>query len=212
MAKLLTQAQFARKLKYSRARICQLVKSGIIQLKNGRIDPRQANAAIEANIDRTRRVRSESAKNGKKKRVQSEENPQTQLLPGILNTDPKKEARHNGFNTHPQLGVFSFTETKRQHEAVKMELSKLKLEIEKGNLVPRDEVGELLSLIVNKAKIKLLGLPKRMAGSLAAISDEREIEYKLRQEIRKILEELGTPLSYAEKKTGKINATPASAS
>lgn len=206
MPRLLTQAQFARKLKYSRARICQLVKTGIIQLKNGRIDPRQARAAIEANIDRTRRVRSESAKKGKKKRVQSEESPQMQLLPGILNTDPQGRLVTTDLTLNPELNEFSFTETKRQHEAVKMELSKLKLEIEKGNLVSKNQAIEWLSLLVSNAKARFLGLPKRMAGPLAAISNEKEIEYKLRSEIREILGGLATPLRERKKTDAPIGA------
>lgn len=210
MARLLTQAQFARKTKYSGARISQLVKSGIIQLKKGRIDSAQANAAIEANIDRSRHVRSESAKARTKSgsaKTQSE-NAQLELIPIGFNTDHEKGTGARGFNTDQGNSPFSLTETKRQHEAVKMELSKLKLEIEKGNLVPKDQAIEWLSLMVNNAKLQLLGIPKRMAGPLAIISDEKEIEYRLRIEIRRILEELGTPLK--EKRKNATSTTHSS--
>jgi hypothetical protein len=207
MPKLLSQAQFARKMKYSRARICQLVKSGIIELKNGRIDPKQAKAAIEANIDRTRRIRSESAKNGKKKMLQSRESPQMPLIPGVFNADHQKGTHPDGFNTDHEIDISSLTEARRQHEAVKIELSKLKLEMEKGNLVPKDQAIDWLSLLVSNAKARFLGLPKRMAGPLAPISNEREIEYKLRAEIRDILKELATPLKESKKKTDGISTT-----
>jgi hypothetical protein len=204
MARLLTQAQFARKAQYSRARITQLVKQGVIILRNGKVDPAQANAAIEANIDRSRRVRSESAMKRTKFRSAKtkSENPQLELIPTGFNTDPEKSAGTRGFNTDPESNPSSLTETKRQHEEVKMELSKLKLEIEKGNLVPKDQAIEWLSLMVNNAKLRLLGIPKRMSGPLAIILDEKEIEYRLRIEIRRILQELGSPL-----KGRKINAT-----
>lgn len=202
MPKLLSQAQFARKMKYSRARICQLAKVGIIQLKNGRIDPVQANAAIEANIDRTRRTRSESAKARTKKglgKTQIKESPQMSLIPGVFNTGPQKGSETRGFNTD----VSSLTETRQQHEAVKMELSKLKLEMEKGNLIPRDRSTEWLSLIVANAKLQLLGIPKRMAVELAVLTDPKEIEHRLRSEIRRILEEMGSPAKDRNHETKK---------
>lgn len=207
MPRLLTQAQFARKLKCSRARISQLVKQKVIILKDGKVDPTQANAAIDANIDRTRHIRSEAGRQSAKIRIKKElekprtkESPQMQLIPGMLNTDPKKGSHPDGFNTDPQVGITSLTEERRQHEAVKKEISKLKLEIERGSLVPRDQAIEWLSLLVSNAKARFLGLPKRMAGPLAPPMTEREVEYLLRTEIRGILEELGTPLREKKKK------------
>jgi len=199
MGRLLTQAQFARKTKYSRARISQLVKAGIIQLKNGRIEPAQANTAIEANIDRSRRAKSEL----QSKKVNER---QLKLIPDAFNADRANRSQSDAFNTHRKTDFVSLTNTRQQHEAVKMELSKIKLEIEKGNLVPKNQASEWLSLLVNNAKLRLLGLPKRMAGLLAVISNEKEIEYKLRTEIREILQELGTPLR-GKKKSDEINAT-----
>jgi phage terminase Nu1 subunit (DNA packaging protein) len=46
MSKLLTQAQFAKKIKVSPARVNHLVKSGIIRLIAGKINPEQALDAI----------------------------------------------------------------------------------------------------------------------------------------------------------------------
>jgi hypothetical protein len=60
MARLITQAQFARRSGYSPARITQLVKEGVITLTKGKIDAAQAEAAIEANIDRSRQLKSQA--------------------------------------------------------------------------------------------------------------------------------------------------------
>ncbi len=48
---LLTQSQFARKCGVSRQRINDLVKSGVVNLVDGRIDPEAADRAIAANAD-----------------------------------------------------------------------------------------------------------------------------------------------------------------
>lgn len=197
MARLLTQAQFARKTKYSRARISQLVKEGIIQLKKGRIDPAQANVAIEANIDRSRRIKTEARSRGVSNR-------QMELIPTGFNTDQKKGTGSGGFNTDPQQGILSLTETRQRHEAVKMELSKLKLEIEKGTLVPRYQAEEWLCLIIANAKAQFMGMPKRMAGALAVITDEKEIEHQLRKELRRILEEMGSQSGKETKEDTKV--------
>lgn len=50
MPRLLTQAQFSRRTKYSKARVCQLCRDGTIELRNGLIDPIQGEAAIRARV------------------------------------------------------------------------------------------------------------------------------------------------------------------
>jgi hypothetical protein len=60
---------------------------------------------------------------------------------------------------------------------------------------------EFLSLQFNIAKSHLWGLPKRMAGELAPIQDQKEIELLLRREIRQILERLAAPIGGGKKKS-----------
>lgn len=165
----LTQAQYARRIGRSPSRISQLVKCGIIQLTKGRIDPVQADAAIEANIDRSREVRSELM------RIRNaNHHRQLNLLDPPNDDEP----------------VVSLAETRRQHEAVKMELSRLRLEVERGNLVPRNQLLEWGTLIVANARIRLLGMPRRTAEIFAAMQDPCEIEELHRREIREVLTEM----------------------
>jgi len=50
--RLVTQSGFAKRTSYSRARISQLVKEGVIVLVDGKIDPIQAETAIQEKIFR----------------------------------------------------------------------------------------------------------------------------------------------------------------
>ena len=81
-----------------------------------------------------------------------------------------------------------------------MELSKLKLEMEKGNLVPRNQSIEWLSLLVSTAKAKLLGLPRRTRDTFAALTDAKEIERIHLKESRETLQELAAPLKGKKEK------------
>jgi hypothetical protein len=168
---LLSQAQYARRVGRSGSRISQLVRQGIIVLVNGRVDVNQADIAIQAAIDRSRQVKSEIMRSRNESR-------QLELL------------TNQELGVHTEMLTLSLTETRQQHEFVKMELSKLKLEIEKGNLVRRDQAVEWAIGIVSTARIQFLGLPRRTAGIFAALTSPSEIEDIHRKEIRAILIEL----------------------
>jgi hypothetical protein len=51
MAKLLTRAEFARKIGRSRGRITQLVKAGVIRVEDGKIDFEEGKARLAASVD-----------------------------------------------------------------------------------------------------------------------------------------------------------------
>lgn len=57
MPRLLTQSQFSRRTRYSRARICQLVKMGIISTVDGLINAVQAEEEIKAHLGHLHRHR-----------------------------------------------------------------------------------------------------------------------------------------------------------
>ena len=187
MARLLTQAQYARKIKYSRARISQLVKAGVIQLKKGKIDPAQASDAIEANIDRSRRIKSEL-------KSQRPASPQMELIPTGINIDRKNGTGSSRFNTDQQNGYASATQSltaaRRDHEVLKMQLTETQLKERRGQLVPKGEYIKMIIALGSATKLAFLNLPRRLAGTLKVLDDEKEIEALLRSEIRSIIHNL----------------------
>ena len=181
MPRLLTQAQFARKTKYSRARISQLVKEGVIVLKNGKVDPSQANTAIEANIDRSRRMKAEA-------KAQAAPNRQMELIAKGFNADHQNGNGSGGFNADQGDGSSSTTQSltaaRRDHEILKMKLTETQLKLRRGQLVPKDEAIKMVVALGSAVKLALLNLPRRLAPALAAVTDEKELEVILRSEIK----------------------------
>jgi hypothetical protein len=183
MARLLTRSQFARRSKYSRARISQLVKTGIIILKNGKVDPVQAEAAIAANIERSCRLKSEA----KSKHRQS---PQLELIPNGFNNTNQSDHHAEGFNNGGGNGTPSLTDARRDHELLKIKLTETQLKIRRGELVSKGEAAKWLMATVSAAKLAFLSLPRRLAGILKTLTDEKEIELLLKSEIEGIISHL----------------------
>ncbi len=91
-------------------------------------------------------------------------------------------------------GELSLSDERTAWTMVRKEREKLKLETERGNLVPVDQAKTWLSVLIGEARLALMGLPRRLAGTLILQTDERDIEAELRTEITKILRELTKPL------------------
>ena len=166
MARLLTQAQFARRHGKSRGWICQLIKAGVVGLVKGKIDPQKAEEAIAASID-------------------------------TRNTDsrPRPKPRKRSSQKSVQGNGLTLTDVRTRHETAKAELAELKLQIQRGDLVPKGEQLVWLSMHVIQAKNALWTLPRRMAETLAIETDGREIESLLRSELRRILTDLAAPIN-----------------
>ncbi len=58
---LMTQAAFARQQGFTRGYVTKLIKKGIIQLKNGKVDSVQAEQAMKANSDPVTLIRSDQS-------------------------------------------------------------------------------------------------------------------------------------------------------
>ncbi len=184
MARLLTQAQFARKTKYSRARITQLVKQGVIILKNGKVDPGQAGASMEANIDRSRQIKVQA-------KTKATKTPQLNFTGNGFNTDQQKPTPPDEFNTDPSSNLPSLTDARRNRELIRIQKELIELKKIKEELVPKGEANKMIVALGTATKLAFLNLPRRLAPTLKILTDEREIEVLLRSEIRNIIRTLG---------------------
>ena len=164
---MLTQAQFARKMKKSRSWVCGLIKQGVVGLVNdGKIDPEEAKKRIESFVD------------SKPRKVK-----------------PKSRARKRSPKPTPSNRERTLIEVRRDNEVLKGELLAIKLKIEQGELVPKGESIQWLSSMVAVAKSAFWNMPRRMGEILSLIADPKEVELQLRKEIRIILEQLAEPLT-----------------
>jgi hypothetical protein len=169
MAKLLSQAQFARKMKKSRSWVCGLIKQGVVGLvSGGKIDSEEAKKRIEAFVD-------------------SKANRKSKLKPRPRNKRSPQSTLSNGERT--------LIEVRRDNEILKGELLAIKLRIEQGDLVAKGESIQWLSSMVAVAKSAFWNMPRRMGEILSSIADPKEVELQLRKEIRIILEQLAEPLT-----------------
>ena len=91
-------------------------------------------------------------------------------------------------------GSLNLTDVRTRKEAARAEREELIVKKLKGELVLKDQAERWLLGHVDEAKTAFLGLPRRMGPTLAPVSDEKEVEFVLRKEIREILEELSTPI------------------
>jgi len=167
MGRLLSQSQFARRQKVSRSMVNKWIREGKIFLIDGKIDPTQAEKDLYSNVDRSRRL---SLNNKPIRRTQS-----------------KMKARSETPSTE------TFLDVRKRHETAKAQLAELKLRLETGDLVLKDQAEKWLFGHVDEAKNAFWGLPQRMGPVLAPVSDQKEIEFILRKEIREILMRLASP-------------------
>lgn len=91
-------------------------------------------------------------------------------------------------------GSLNLTDVRTRKELAIAERQEIIVKKLKGELVLRDQSIVWLSLLWGNAKAHFMGLSKRLAGPLAVITDEKEIEHLIRSETRRILEELGSAL------------------
>ena len=97
-------------------------------------------------------------------------------------------------------GSISLIDERAALTAIKKEREKLKLETERGNLVPKEQSLIWLSKLLAEIKLHFLGLPRRLVGSLIILKDEREVESVLKHEITRILWTLSKPLPQKERR------------
>lgn len=84
----------------------------------------------------------------------------------------------------------SYAEARAQHERFKARLAQLELEQREGKLVEADDVKREAFRVARIVRDALLNLPDRVAGELAAETNQFKVHQRLTQEIRRALEDM----------------------
>lgn len=84
----------------------------------------------------------------------------------------------------------TYAEARAQHERFKARLAQLELEQREGKLVEADAVRRESFRVARIVRDALLNLPDRVAGELAAETNQFKVHQRLVQEIRRALEDL----------------------
>lgn len=93
--------------------------------------------------------------------------------------------------TEPEDGQpITYAEARAQHERFKARLAQLELEQREGKLVEAEVVRKEAFKAARQVRDALLNLPDRVAGELAAETNQFKVHQRLTQEIRRALEDL----------------------
>ena len=92
----------------------------------------------------------------------------------------------------------------------KLTADKLELEVDvlRGDLVPSDQVVEMLETVISNARAKLLNLPIKAAQVALAAKDLKEIEREIKELVYEALSELSDGnFEHTEKVSNSLEAT-----
>lgn len=86
--------------------------------------------------------------------------------------------------------AMTYAEARAQHERFKARLAELELETRESKLVNADDVKRESFKAARQVRDAMLNIPDRVAGELAAESNQFKVHQRLVKEIRRALEEL----------------------
>ncbi len=168
---LLTQKDYAAQRKVSKQYIGKLVKEGVLQLKNGKIDPVQADGILEARREPARQTH--------------KQHTEQRAMLGAAQSAPA-QTRSISDTELPTL----LLKTRIKSESEKAKLLEIKAKVEAGKYVDVDEVRAAAFKQARTVRENILILADRLAPVLASISDATEVHRILQEEHNKALEEL----------------------
>ncbi len=125
----ISQSEYARRRGVSRQYVSRLVKEGVIRLKNGKVDPAQADAALAARRDPARPLRRKTA--GPK----AQGAPRTSTQDAAVSVDTAVLPGSAGGDLPKML-----LKTRIKSELEKGKLLEIKARVEAGKYVDADEV------------------------------------------------------------------------
>ena len=155
---LVTQAEFARQQGVSKPYIHKLVKKGIITLRNGRIDSREALASMAKHADPSTAIRDINA--------------------SADNSLPLPAKPGQGIN---------YLDARTMREAFKAKLAKLEYEEKAGKLTDASKVKDDAFKAGRILRDELLGIPDRIADLLSAEDNPLTIKNLLLEELESAL-------------------------
>ncbi len=168
-----SQREYARRKGWQPSYVNKLVKQGVIPLREGRVDPAEADAAIARHRDPAR------------KRGQARTRARAQQ-----NDEGRVSHQSNGTDEVELDDTVSYAQARAVREAYRARREKLLYEELRARLLDTEEVK---TAAFNKARVvreALLNIPDRVSAVLAAESDQAKVRTLLVAEIREALEEL----------------------
>jgi len=165
---LISQSQWAKRHGFSRQYASQLVKNGTVKNYNGKINPKQADRALES-------IRNPLIDQKRKSESQEE----------IRVAAPAVSSSGDSSDLSTLL-----LKTRIKNEIEKGKLLQARAQAETGELINAEQVK---AAAFNKARVVrdgLLNIPDRLASVMVTCNDEKKAHEIMTKEIRMVLEEL----------------------
>jgi phage terminase Nu1 subunit (DNA packaging protein) len=143
---LLTRAEYAERRGVAARTIGKYVQRGVIPLHNDRIDPDEADAALEIFLVE----------------------PLGSGRPG----DPAEVTGEGTSQRKAKLNNNSYTEARTQEKNLKIELLELDVALKKGEMVLTKDVEVAAFTAAREIRDRMLNIPDRVAAIIAAETDE----------------------------------------
>lgn len=176
---LLSQRAYARRRGVSQAAVWKAIQTGRISTVRGKIDPETADCEWAANTDPSK-PRNSIVGEPKRTRPIGEPSKPTDL-DGACRV-------HGGNGEARARNVYVVARATRERCLAQM--ARLELEERMQQLVRRDEVQLAAVTAARSAREKLLALPQRVSGSIAAADDPTEVRRILEEEIEQVCLEI----------------------
>ena len=193
MTQLVSQTELAKINGFSKQYANKLVKSGTIQLIDGKIDIDAANAVLASSRNPSRQLQRSGQNQNSRQSHTSNSSIQNQSISGSRSFglgSPGSGSPGAGLPVSDLSTLLLKTRIKNEMEKGKILEAKAKTEL--GELVSAEEVK---TSAFNKARIvrdNILNLPDRLSSTFASILDEKKIHEIFLEELRAALESLAT--------------------
>lgn len=163
---LVSQAEYARHRGKSRQYISRMAKSGVLVMRNGKVDVGASDAVLD---DRPVPVEPNEV---------------------IQSAQPQAAAETSG--QQPT----NFAQARLAEMVCRAKLRRLDYETRSGKLIPTDEVKAKWFVIARQIRDRLLAIPAKLSPQLAAMGEAREVRELLEAEITAILRALQEEIRY----------------
>lgn len=168
-----TQSAFAKKVGFTRQYISTLIKKGVINLENGKINPEKAESRMRALTNYQGSKIKDAARGKSQKAVDKNQESNGRGASGLVDTD-----------------AIGYAEALAHKTTFQGKNEEVKFEKEIGQLVPVDEVVAEFEKAINACKSKILGMPSRAAPLLLNRESVVDITEVLNNIAKDLLNEL----------------------
>lgn len=212
MAKgLITQKEYARRRRVTPQYVSKLVRRGVVELRDGLVDPKQADAsrAAVAQPGRTAGKKTAAKKAAAKGGKASAAKRAASRKQGEARTGTTGAAATGSAIQKARSASGTVVFWKAQREEAEAKLKQLELQRQNNELLPRAEVKEAQERQNANVKMRIRRLARSVAPRLTGVNSAAEIERTLLEEIDLVLDELATnPFGAGVQTSAEIPAGP----